>query len=204
MNMSRGFSLVELMIALTLSLLLLSATLVVHGASTRIVTTQRALNVQTDALVFASDILSRHLREAGFGGTDTTPPVQGTLTEVSVAYRYDTDRDLAAHAGADCRGSVLDAGALSQDTFRIESVGGRPTLVCEAGGVVEPLVPGISGLTFRYRVDDQFLPAGDLPQGADEWASVTAVRMALTAEGLATADVADRVLTVTVALRSRL
>lgn len=204
MKTSRGFSLIELMIALSLSLVLLGAMLIVHGSSTRVTATQRSLNAQTDALVFASEILTRHLREAGFGGTDTTPPIVGTATEVSVAYSYDAGRALASHAGANCRGDLLDAGVVSQDRFRIENIAGRPTLVCESGGLIEPLVPGISALSFRYRVDGQFLPAGDLPQDPDQWAAVNAVRLVLTAEGNAAADVSDRVLTVTVALRSRL
>src|ERR1700679_2775263 len=74
----RGFSLVELMIAVTLGLLLIGAVTAIFLGSRQSYHTTNGTSTLTDSGRFATDFVNRALRSTGFIGCSASPVVSTT------------------------------------------------------------------------------------------------------------------------------
>lgn len=136
-----GFTLVELLIALALSLFLIGAILLVYGSGRAAVVDSRDLSRIQENMRFASDYLIRDIRNAGFrdegqlriGEWDT---IGGSFVDVSVPGQL-----TIRYAGrGDCNVAFADIG-LVQNTYTVQTdIDGSSSLACN--GV--RLVSGVS------------------------------------------------------------
>jgi prepilin-type N-terminal cleavage/methylation domain-containing protein len=200
MTSQRGFSLVELLVAMTLGLFLTGGIIQAQLAARQVLAMQTALNRQSTSILAASDLLARHIREAGYG-TAAGNAVTGTADRITVSYNYAVDPSLP---GQDCTGTPLTA--VSTDTFVISTrvIDGVtvPFLGCAPnGGQVVPLVPDIDALTLRYYVDGDLRPADEIPA---DWSTVNGVRLTFTAVGDPAVGVSDQAVVLSVGMRARI
>ena len=200
MTSQRGFTLVELLVAMTLGLFLTGGIIQAQVAARQVLAMQTALNRQSTAILAASDLLARHIREAGYG-TSAGNAVSGSVDQITVTYNYAIDPSLP---GQDCTGTPLTA--VSTDTFLISTraVDGVtvPFLGCAPnGGQVVPLVPDIDALAFRYYVAGDLRPADEIPT---DWGTVNGVRLTFTALGDPAVGVSDQAVILSVGVRARI
>ncbi|NCA71803.1 MAG: prepilin-type N-terminal cleavage/methylation domain-containing protein [Sphingobacteriia bacterium] len=200
MRSQHGFTLVELLIAMVLGLLLTGAVIQAQAAARQVLAMQTALNRQSISILAASDLLARHIREAGYG-TSAGNAITGTVDRVSVTYNDAIDPSLEQQ---DCAGHPL--AAVSTDTFLIAThvIDGVTVsfLGCQPnGGDVELLVPDIADLAFRYYDDGVLQPLGEIPT---DWATVDGVRLTYTALGDPAVSVPDQSITLSIGVRARI
>lgn len=200
MTSQRGFTLVELLVAMTLGLFLTGGIIQAQLAARQVLAMQTALNRQSTSILAASDLLARHIREAGYG-TSAGNALSGTSNRITVSYNYAIDPSLP---GQSCNGSPLTA--VSTDTFLISTraVDGVtvPFLGCEPnGGQAVPLVPDIDALSLRYYVAGDLRPADEIPA---DWSTVNGVRLTFTALGDPAVGVSDQAVILSVGVRARI
>ena len=195
----RGYSLVELMISMTLGILVIGGLYGAYLAVTEANRQRVAFERRAGTSLFTMDVLADAVRMSGFGlaGNGLT----GAAYEITVSYLFDTDID-GVLPGRNCLGEVLQAPAEAvQDRYYL--VNGE--LMCDTTTLAvtrtQRLAGGVTGLTFLYRYNDGTATDwhADPPGAPDEWTTVTAVRIsaAVTADPLP-----DVALTQTVALRN--
>ncbi len=200
MTNRRGFTLVELLVAMTLGLFLTGGIIQAQVAARQTIAMQTALNRQSTSILAAGDLLARHIREAGYG-TSAGNAVTGTVDQITVSYNYAVDPSLP---GQDCTGTPLTA--VSTDTFLISTrvIDGVtvPFLGCAPNGAqIVPLVPDIDALTFRYYVAGDLGPADEIPA---DWGTVNGVRLTFTALGDPAVGVPDQEVILSVGIRTRI
>lgn len=200
MTSLRGFTLVELLVAMTLGLFLTGGIIQAQLAARQVLAMQTALNRQSTTILAAGDLLTRHIREAGYG-TSAGNALSGTPNRITVSYNYSIDPSLP---GQDCTGTPLTA--VSTDTFLVSTrvIDGAtvPFLGCEPnGGSVELLVPDIDRLAFRYYVAGDLRPANEIPT---DWSTVNGVRLTFTALGNPAGGVPDQEVVLSVGVRARI
>lgn len=93
MTSQRGFTLVELLVAMTLGLFLTGGIIQAQVAARQVLAMQTALNRQSTSILAASDLLARHIREAGYG-TSAGNAVSGRVDQITVSYNYAIDPSL--------------------------------------------------------------------------------------------------------------
>ena len=161
---SNGFSLVEMLIAMSIGITLISGILQVLSSSTRMFNHQEQLSLLLENGRFTTDYLGGMLRQAGFvnvGGVIATP-LTGTdgvgETSDSVTVQYDS----LADSVTDCLGNV---GAGIQNLFFIQgdvtnldkNNNPIPSLFCTStlGGVssTQAIISNISNMQISYGVD---------------------------------------------------
>ena len=200
MKKQHGFTLVELLVAMTLGLFLTGGMIQALVAARQVLAMQTALDRQSAAILAAGDLLARHIREAGYG-TSAGNAVTGTVDQITVSYNYAIDPSLSAQ---NCSGTSL--AAVSTDTFLISTrvIDGVtvPFLGCEPNGdSVVPLVPDIDALAFRYYVAGDLRPADEIPT---DWSAVNGVRLTFTALGDPAVGVPDQDISLSVGVRARI
>jgi type IV pilus assembly protein PilW len=172
----RGFSLVELMIALTIGLLLTIVVSQVFLGSRRTYATTDDLARMQENMRFAHDLFTRTTRMAEYtsapgnlhvahdgsaGVFDTLTAATGTdgnpgssLSNVaqpdSVTLRYQGTPD---NMTFDCLGNVVASGLIATNLFKIETIDGIPSLTCStdpaaANGTV--LVSDVENMQILY------------------------------------------------------
>jgi len=167
-----GVTLVELIISMLLGLLLVSGMYIVYGKSRQTYLYQNGLAQVQEHGRYATDVLTRGLRIAGFPG-DNMPPgnkiegADGQTDSVTVRYRNDVDcRDVAT-------------GGVATNRFRIN--GGN--LECSGDGVQwDVYVENVEDMQILYGEDldddgfaNRYVTATDAP----DWANVVAARVSV-------------------------
>ncbi len=211
----QGLSLVELMIALVLSLvvMLMTTGIYVNNKQTYRFLDQYSLLQENGR--FAIFFLREHILQAGFprqAGIDPFPvvPTNNNFPNndtIIVAFRSAVD--CLNHGPAGAVGSQL-----AQNTFDIAVDGnGNSQLRCDGNGLVggvnqpvQPLVDGIQNLQVEYGVDTDGdgiansyansadVEAGTVGGGGADWPNVVSVRVAVLVQGQAnTLDTAQTV-----------
>ncbi|NVK89153.1 MAG: PilW family protein [Gammaproteobacteria bacterium] len=153
---SRGFTLVELMIAGILGLLLLGGVISVFLGSKQSFRMQEQLsNVQSDGR-FALMMIERYARNAGWY-EDVTPTITSAIdfTTSSDGGANGNDvitvqQEAAAGTGVDCNGSVV-GGTIVQNTFSVNGT----TLQCggNGGAAAQPIVENVESFQVLYGID---------------------------------------------------
>lgn len=193
----RGFSLVELMIAMTLGLILLTALAYFFLGSRQLNRTHDDVSRMQESGRNALEIMGRAIRQTGYrpssaveNGTSfstlfTVNALTGTNntgTPDSITIRY------AAQEGdngeADCSGTKVDADQLVIYVFAVNSEG---QLTCNNGSETNSVVDNIQDMQITYGIDSD--KDGDIDGGyisapsAAQFLFVAAVRIVLTVQG---------------------
>lgn len=143
-NENRGFTLVEMMVALVISSLVIASTFLTYTLHHNTFTTETQITDMQYAGSTAMDIISKDIREAGFGVPDN-PNINGQATSLDIT-------DTGADAGPDevvLLGAYRMVGRLNgavnpgATTFTIAYEAGAPTLDSGTLGFVS-----IDGLTY--------------------------------------------------------
>ncbi len=224
MNIRRqtGLSLVELMIALVVGLLLLGGVIEIFVANKQTYRMAGAsARIQENAR-FATEILGRYLRIAGYRSDPTVDfatafaPVTyagyslsgGQIIaggEHEVVIRYQGDGTMK-----DCAGGNIPLGNAVVTRFYLDS--GDLKCSTDSGTQPQPLISDVQQMTIRYGVDtdgDDTANRYDRAAGVTDWNQVVAVRVTLTLESAedntsVTGGRIQRDYTTTIALRNLL
>lgn len=159
----RGFTLVEIMVAITIGLLMIAGVLQISAASKESSRLQRNMGFVQENIRTATELLGRDIRRAGYYEDDNpsdrimtspVPFVTETTTdgggdsndEITVTYESDTD----------CLGNRTydeeDADAVAANHFAINHYFIEDErLMCEGnGGATQPLVEGVESMQILY------------------------------------------------------
>jgi type IV pilus assembly protein PilW len=160
----RGITLIELLVALVISAITMAAIYRIFISQTKSYYVQDQVVETQQSIRSAMEIMLRDLRMTGFDDdnlnskyTDSTPiqvvnPITTGATSITVSYEY-FDRTLG----------VPDGYQLHTVAYTVQMVNGSPTLVRTRNitmhnkslqTAVEPLLPNVDLLRFRYGVDD--------------------------------------------------
>lgn len=208
-----GYSLIELMVSMTLGLLMLGVALQFLVSSSATQSASQASNRIQENARFALEILAENIRLAGYA--DPAAGSQPGFIYTAACDTFDpcTDNglnDLPDRIGiwlnpppddgteTDCTGTVVPANDQIANVFYLETDGGTniSNLMCRGFNVdanawvatAQPLVEGIDALQFLYGIGDgtrvsRYLSADAVP----DWTTVMSVRIAI----LASAGISD-------------
>jgi type IV pilus assembly protein PilW len=173
----RGFSLVEILVALTISMLLLGGVLQIFLSSKQAYRVQDSLSRVQENGRFAVDYLGRYIRLAGYRAnlgntreeTFKSPNLaitgtndNGTNGSDTLTIRFQGDGTMQ-----DCLGSVIANGNLARNTFNVDA---NNNLVCDNGinPIPQPVIEGVENMQILYgedtdhdvnRVANRYVPA---------------------------------------------
>lgn len=123
----KGFTLVELMIGLAISLILVSGAIVAYTSINYTVVTSRGLDNAQEVLRYSSHIFSRSLKQTGI------TPILGDVNTMTV----NQDGGVVA-----CNGTTPAADYSEIYTFV------QPNIFCDIGNGPEVLITGVSNITY--------------------------------------------------------
>lgn len=201
---TKGFSLVEFMVAATVSLLLLGGVLQIYLSSRQ---TYRALDAQTalqEEGRFILGFVGEFIQTAGYKSAPTVPNetafpaadpapgvtfnagqfitgVDGATTD-SITIRYQGMGDGVGNPDGtivDCLGAGIDSGQITVMTFYLDAVDNE--LECDVITDVQgpqPLISNVQDLQIQYGVDNtQDGRLDDYVDSVADWANVSSVRI---------------------------
>lgn len=167
---ARGFTLVELLVAVTIGLLLTVLISQVFVGSKRTYAATDDLSRMQENMRYAHDLLGRAVRMASYTASPANYQIsfegyQGAFDAPSLALEGKDGPTATApdtltvrYQGAadgtttDCLGNVVPAGAISTNIFTVEPVANVPSLVCRivAGANPTVLVPDVENMQVLY------------------------------------------------------
>jgi type IV pilus assembly protein PilW len=199
----RGFTLVELMIAMTIGLLLTILIAQVFLSSRRAYATTDDVSRVQENMRYVHDLLSRTAHMASYmsspsnfqvafdswsgtfvgAGNTALEGVEGATTTASdrITFRYQGTDDGATF---DCLGNTVAANAMATNIFSVETVNSVPSLVCRTVSTAPPtvIVSDVDNMQILYGEEingdfnaDRYVPAS-LVSDMDR---VVSVRIAL-------------------------
>jgi len=199
----RGYSMIELSVALVMALFLLAGILVILQNTRSASDSQNGLAQLQDDERMAMTLITDVVQQAGYypdaqttDPTERFPPsatfatagqtIHGARNPTAaygdtITVRYQGD---ASNSVLDCRGAVVADGATEEMTFSVQENPNNDGswLYCTVNGTSVPLVPHISSLAIRYGIDSDnsgsvnaYLPA-DLITAA-LWSNVFSVKI---------------------------
>jgi type IV pilus assembly protein PilW len=189
----RGFTLVELMIALTIGLLVTIGILTLLGSMRRTSTTQTGLSTLQDNERIAMSLISDLVQTAGYypyGSSSTTlfpvtttAPVFGTAgqfvtgaTGDSITVRYATAGNTALLDKAiDCSGNTSATAKMYTATMSVVAGNLQCSLLVAGTTTTVTLVTGITSMTVLYGVQSN---SGSTNNSVDAYLSASAVNAA--------------------------
>ena len=155
----RGFTLIEILVTLVMSLLLIGGVVVVFVASQQAVSEAQGLARMQENVRFASDYLVRDIRNAGFADEASLGlDVAADLAARPLLFKNDidvaSDQITVRYAGrGDCTTPFVAQDELPRVIENTYYVGvlanGRRALMCRGGGDPEVLVSGVEELEVR-------------------------------------------------------
>lgn len=145
---ARGFTLVELMVAMVLGLLVVGGVLSLYLSQQQVNRTQAALDTQTETMSSVSSTITRELRRAGFGLLAPEAGIEVVQDGVMVRYRRPGDVDdteLLIQLDRNT-GTIIASRDNGNTPFPLHPVGGvaELELECVAPNTVVP-VPCVAG-----------------------------------------------------------
>lgn len=155
-NQPKGFTLIELMIAMAVGLVVLSAVYAVFTVQNKQLNKQEQIALMQQNARMAMDMMTREIMMAGYGATSALPRCSGTTTatnmpcvgitagnanSISFSADLDGDEDLTADS----------SNPNENITYDIYTSSGILALGRVTNGTRAPVVENISALTFAYR-----------------------------------------------------
>lgn len=187
-----GFTLVELMIAITLGLLILLAIGSIYIGSRQTFRMQEENARLQETGRYALEVMGRSIRQAGFWNMPIDPvatetafvgtPITGvnaaSPTPDTVTVQYD-----GLTGDRDCEGTVLAANAVITDAYSLDAANSE--LECDgvdAGNVSQPLVADIEDVQILYGVDTNNDQSADRYMATPaNWGQVVSARVCVQA-----------------------
>ena len=186
----RGFTLVEIMVAITLGIILLGGTIQIYATSKNGYRLQDGIASMQENGRYAMHALRENILMAGFPMiADVAPFDPATTTD------GDSDRiTLRLQSGTDCLGSAVTAAdGIAVNELFVDTT--TNTLSCRGNGnnTAQALVENIEAMQILYGVDDdgdavanRYVTAtevqgGVINPGSPDWNSIVSVRIALLA-----------------------
>lgn len=167
----RGFSLIEIMVALTISLILLAGVLTIMSSSKRTYLLQDELGQLQENARFVMDDISFNLRMAGFygysntppAGEDIAPPIDGiNNSKILVAFRNADDEYLV---DPDLKTAYANKNEPPSDILEISTFG-DPTSLCD--DVTANPKAGLNKTQLEAPSNNTiYLPSADTPINSD-------------------------------------
>ncbi|HEU0202747.1 MAG TPA: PilW family protein [Burkholderiaceae bacterium] len=208
----RGLSLIELMVAITLGLFLLTVTISVFLGISRTARTQDAASRLDENGRFAIESITRAIRLAGYrnwggpggapGYTGTGDPVINATDGTAATTGYSDTINVRFHGAGpavgtadgsivDCLGNPVAEGSTLADrvvnTFTVAASGSERVLTCDNGTGAVTLATNIDSLQILYGVDisggDRVADRWVRANDVANWDQVVAVRVSLMAVG---------------------
>lgn len=225
----RGFSLVELMIAMVLSLVALGSVIAVFLSSKQVYSTTETISGMQESARYSSQFIEREIRMAGYAaGVETGNfnklalfPDSGSFAAGVVVFGTDNVSTSGVKAGSDildlryggnatgqvpdCQGNAVASATIVSIKLFISS---NDALTCQVGtSTPVALVEGIPDMQLTYGVDtnaDRFANSYVTADSVTDWTRVAEVRVALTVAGSSTLSVDPRIVVSVVAVRNQL
>jgi type IV pilus assembly protein PilW len=197
--LQRGYSMIELSVAMVIALFLLNGMFMILQGTRRTSTNQNLLAQLQDEERTAMTMITDVIQQAGYypnpqlsdptltflpSATFTTAgqTVFGVANAPygdKVSLRYQGD---ASNTVLDCRGNLMANGAVTEMTYFVQlGPNNTPELFCNVNGVSVPLVPNVQSVAVSYGVDvngsgsaNAYLPAAQM---APYWTSVYSVKI---------------------------
>ncbi|MGQ9426589.1 PilW family protein [Gilvimarinus sp. F26214L] len=205
LNRQSGLTLVELMIALALSLVVATATIQMFVGTRQTQGLNDEINRLQENARFALEILTENIRLAGYTGPnyvgalpayflqdacDTFDPCTddgGASNSDRIAVQFNPPPDDGTET--DCTGAVVPADVVIANVYHITSAGGVNSLSCRGYNVdtgswvaaAQPIISGIDSMQVQYGLD----ASGDgatafvSADRVTDWNEVVAVRIGL-------------------------
>jgi len=162
-----GFTLIEIMIAITIGLVMLAGVLQISQANKESSRLQRNMGFVQENMRIAMELLTRDIRMAGFNGTSANPiasPQPAFINVVAptadIPAVNDDPRSRTADGGADNNDQITltynsDTDCLGQDTPGLIAINhyfiSNNRLMCRGNiGVAQPLVDNVESLQILY------------------------------------------------------
>lgn len=226
---ARGFTLVELMIAMVLSLVALAAVVAVFLSSKRVYSVTEAISEMQENARYAEQFIEREIRMAGYasgaeiGNLNKLAlfPASGSFGAGAVLLGADNVSDMGVKAGTDtlsvrysgnvngevhdCQGNTVAPTAIVNAKLFISN---NDELSCKIGAAAAvALVDGISDMQLTYGIDtdfDRFANSYVSAGTVTDWTRVAEARVALTVVGSSSLSIDPRVVVSMVAVRNQL
>ncbi|MGJ8693768.1 MAG: PilW family protein [Thalassotalea sp.] len=147
-----GFTLVELMIGLVISIIVVSGTIIAYSSISSTVSTSKELDNAQEVLRYSSHVFSRSLKQTG-----ALPIIDG-VDKITI----NQDSGVVA-----CNGDTPVADYSEEYTFI------RPNLFCDIGNGPEVLITGVDNITYALATNSVLItvtPIGlpeNFPDGID-------------------------------------
>lgn len=204
----QGFTLVEIMVAMTISLLLLAGVMQIFLGSKVTYQLQNSIGRLQENVRFSMDIMTQNIGMAGYTTDDM--PLPSVFNAAGTAENVTANATLGFSVGAstasdtisinykaatDCLGNAT--GGIATDTYFIGGTTGN-SLMCTgngAGGATDVLADGVENMQILYGIDTEydtydsnkvFRPIGDgmanifvTADNVTNWSAVKSVRIAL-------------------------
>ena len=199
--LQRGYSLVEISVAMAVALFLLGGMFTILQTTRATSGNQNLLAQLQEQERIAMTMMTDVIQQAGYyPGAQTIAPQNALLASatfttngqsvyggtdaygdfVTVRYEGDTTNNVL-----DCRGSAIANGTIEEMQFHVKPLNGTAnaplTLWCSVNGIDVPLVPNVQSLAISYGIDSTasgsvnvYLPANQV--GAN-WTNVDSVKL---------------------------
>jgi len=209
-SQTAGFGLVELMVALVLSLLILGGVIAVYMNNANTARFQTGVMRAMENGRFAIDVLSRTLRMGGYDDPDVGASVgaafvSGTTSSTGTSFTQSglkTGADTVSvtyEGGADirdCQGGLISAASIVTNQYAVSTdADGVSHLICNtANDNGQPLAEGVEDMQVLYGLDlggngvpDRYVDADDV----GDWSKVVSIQVALLVSSVVPALTAD-------------
>jgi len=192
-----GFSLVEILVAMTLGLVLLGGTIVIYASSKNSYRLQENIAGMQENARFAILALRSNLEMAGFPSINNVAPFLVAADETSDGGGNDSDRITIRYQSAtDCLGNATpDSGPDKGIAVNRYFINADDNLACWGNGnnASQPLVENVDNMQILYGVDTDTssdgvanlyvnateVDAGIINPGTPDWDRVVSLRLAL-------------------------
>lgn len=224
-----GFSLVELMIAMVLSLIAMGSVIGIFLSSKRVYSITETISNMQESARYSSQFIEREIRMAGYAsGAEignlnklSLFPASGSFAEGVVLSGMDNVTTAGMKAGSDvldlryggnangqvrdCQGNPVASTAIASVKLFISS---NDALTCQVGtSAPVTLVEGIPDMQLTYGIDinaDRFANSYVAAGSVTDWTRVAEVRIALTVDGSSTLSIDPRIVVSVAAVRNQL
>lgn len=170
MRSQSGFTLIELMVAMTLSLFLIGGLLAVFVSNQQTFRLKNQLDIAQDNFRFVTSTIPRFVRQ-GTGILDTSRSGDDE-TDASIDLEF-------ARGGTDCVGGAID----SAMTYAISYNSDNKTIQCDVNGASHTLMRNVEDLYIEFGNESADSSIGYLDfkdSQTTDWSSVRAIRISIT------------------------
>ena len=163
LGFSKGVTLVELMISLTLGLMISAAAIQLYVTHRATLNTQRALSLILEQGRYAQELLTAQMKLSGYGGHRGAVG-SFVFSEVSDGNKYDVLEIQIAGAGTDCMGGPLaEESGVKRKRFYVK----KDVLLCsDSDGIHAPVIQNVDLFQVVYGLDLDTLPLSDKGYGS--------------------------------------